>query len=103
MGSLPDLHIVIVGGGIAGLATVSSPKTWPESKLNGSRLVLSDTLTDASLYLSALVFFVKSVLSFLSSQMLARLSPSGNLITFLRAQSLRLIKDSESLMLMAIW
>lgn len=25
MGSLPDLHIVIVGGGIAGLATVCSP------------------------------------------------------------------------------
>jgi cation diffusion facilitator CzcD-associated flavoprotein CzcO len=27
MGSMPDLHIVIVGGGIAGLATVSCPRT----------------------------------------------------------------------------
>jgi protoporphyrinogen oxidase len=27
MGSLPDLHVVIVGGGIAGLATVRFLKT----------------------------------------------------------------------------
>lgn len=25
MGSMPELHVVIVGGGIAGLATVSLP------------------------------------------------------------------------------